>query len=650
MNHAQPSETVLDPLGAQLHLREDALEPLPLGSILPEGWLHTQLVAQANGLTGSLDEFWPDVANSAWIGGDGDGWERGPYWLDGAIPLAFLTGDESLRRKVDNWVTAILKNQTEDGWLGPPATPLPDSGWMGTTKLRHDIWPRTIVVKALIQYHEATGHAGIIPALTRFYRNVECLVENGLILREWARFRWPDFVLGIHWLYRQTGGSWLVQLATDIQQLGFDWRHHFQQFPYDSRVSPIECDLSSHGPNHAMGIKYGPVAYRHTHTTDTELISEALDVLDQLHGQANGMFSCDEHLAGRHPSQGTELCAVTEMMFSLEVAIGITGNLQLADLLERITFNALPATISADMWTHQYLQQVNQIRSVIAEKPVYTSNRGDANVFGLEPHFGCCTANMHQGWPKFTSHLWMKTPRGNLTAVSYAPCRVTTNLDGHPVSVQVSGDYPFSDAFMIEVTNERAHQFELELRVPEWCHAPEIVANGTSVSINTDCHLAHVPISATHMTVNVKFPRNPRIERRSESSASAYLGPLLLALPLEETWTTLVERPEVSDYQVTTDSPWEYALDVDTVDEWQVTMHPADSDAPAFAATPRLECTVRGTDITWDEHRDVAVHPPKVIMDSTQTLRDLRLIPYGNARLRIAEFPILARTTDEEDK
>ena len=77
-----------------LKLVENAFLMLPLGSIRPAGCLHAQLRMQADGLTGHLDEFWPDIADSAWVGGKGEGWERGPYWLDGLVPLAFLLDDE----------------------------------------------------------------------------------------------------------------------------------------------------------------------------------------------------------------------------------------------------------------------------------------------------------------------------------------------------------------------------------------------------------------------------------------------------------------------------------------------------------------------------------------------------------------------------
>ena len=67
----------------------------------PEGWLKRQLEIQAEGLAGNLDRVWPDVRDSAWIGGDREGWERVPYWLDGFIPLACLLRDEDLTDKDD---------------------------------------------------------------------------------------------------------------------------------------------------------------------------------------------------------------------------------------------------------------------------------------------------------------------------------------------------------------------------------------------------------------------------------------------------------------------------------------------------------------------------------------------------------------------
>src|SRR3954447_8523316 len=77
-----------------------AFHPLPLGRIRPAGWLKAQLELQAAGLSGHVDEFWPDIKDSAWIGGKAEGWKRVPYWLDGIVPLAYLLDDPALKAKV----------------------------------------------------------------------------------------------------------------------------------------------------------------------------------------------------------------------------------------------------------------------------------------------------------------------------------------------------------------------------------------------------------------------------------------------------------------------------------------------------------------------------------------------------------------------
>src|SRR5512138_935346 len=104
---------------ARAGLAPTAFHPLPLGSIRPEGWLARQLRIQADGLSGHLDEFWPDVGQSKWFGGTAEGWERAPYWLDGAIPLAWVLEDQRLQGKMRRHVETILAGQRADGWYGP---------------------------------------------------------------------------------------------------------------------------------------------------------------------------------------------------------------------------------------------------------------------------------------------------------------------------------------------------------------------------------------------------------------------------------------------------------------------------------------------------------------------------------------------------
>ena len=100
-------------------LYDPAFRPFPTIEIHPSGWLHRQLEIQAEGLSGHLDEFWPDIHDSQWIGGSCEGWERVPYWLDGFLPLAWLLQRDDLKQKAQRYIDAILDRQCEDGWLCP---------------------------------------------------------------------------------------------------------------------------------------------------------------------------------------------------------------------------------------------------------------------------------------------------------------------------------------------------------------------------------------------------------------------------------------------------------------------------------------------------------------------------------------------------
>ena len=131
------------------------------------------------------------------------------------------------------------------------------------------------------------------------------------------------------------------------------------------------------------------------------------------------------------------------------------------------------------MWAHQYDQQPNQVLCSLRPRH-WTTNGPESNVFGLEPHFGCCTSNFHQGWPKFVSSLWMATPDGGLVAAAYGPSEVKTTVRGDVgVTLAEDTEYPFRDTDHAHRHRRRAQSaFPLLLRIPAWATAAEVTVNG----------------------------------------------------------------------------------------------------------------------------------------------------------------------------
>lgn len=160
---------------------------------------------------------------------------------------------------------------------------------------------------------------------------------------------------------------WLM-LCSLVRNQRIDWYTWYNsEFP--TLAVESNFTMRTHGVNNAEALKEGAVWFRVSGDyaeLDHTIYRQKL--LDTYHGQSSGVFSCDEHLAGLNPSRGTELCTVVELMFSHAKITEIFGHnylLQSADRIEQLAFNALPASMTPDIWQHQYLQQANEIDAAV---------------------------------------------------------------------------------------------------------------------------------------------------------------------------------------------------------------------------------------------------------------------------------------------
>jgi uncharacterized protein len=629
-------------------LTQVAFQPLPLGSVKPAGWLLEQMKLQAGGLSGHLDEFWPDIKDSGWIGGKAEGWERAPYWLDGVIPLAYLTDDPKLKAKVVRWVDYILKHQLPDGWLGPEQSP-PPWGSHGESPNPRDPWPQFIILKALAQYEEATEDPRVIPAMKK---NLQCLDAqlDRIPLYAWNYFRWEDLWVSLFWVYDRDPEPWLLEMAIKVANQGYNWPKHFTNLPVKEKSQG--WNWAGHVVNNAMGLKTDALMYRLTgKSAFQKLALDALDELDRYHGEANGLMSGDECLAGKSPSQGTELCAIVETMFSMETSLSVLGNVEFADRLEKIGYNALPAAFTADYWHHQYVEQANQIISGIFPNPIYATVSPEANLFGLEPNFGCCTANMHQGWPKLASHLWMRSPDGGLAAAIYAPSVVETELSGSPVRIELETDYPFSEDLLFKVKVSKPLEFPLYLRVPEWAKGATLkLPDGKTQNLKSGAFHKLVRQWNGEETMVLHLPMTFKVRAGYQNSVSLERGPLVYSLGLKEQWKVVrpfrVQPPgnPQNDLGALPESPWNYALVLDRDHpEKSLIFQGGDLKGNPFTLEGApIHVTVKGRLLeSWGLDQGAAMPPPQSPVESTQPLEDLTLVPYGSTRLRVTEFPVL---------
>lgn len=632
-----------------------------LAEITPAGWLKQQLEHMQKGSTGHLDEIYDKLKNdNGWLGGAGDNWEETPYWLDGAVPLAWLLRDSILQKKVRRYIEWVIEHQRPSGYFGPITATEKKSGTIsaGNCGDGEDWWPKMVMLKTLQQYYDATGDSSVIGFMQRYFTyQLNSLSTCGLgRWTEWSKARGVENMMIVCWLYSITHDSQLVKLFDLLQKDAYHWDEWFKGRGLLMNAAKIQDDrgvMQRHSVNVAMGIKDPAIQYLRTNDqAHLKTLNTAFDDLMTLHGLPMGIFSGDEDLHGNGLIQGTELCTIVETMFSLENAIRITGDVKYMDALERICFNALPAQTTTDYHYKQYFQLPNQVqvaRGALAFS--VTQSNGMSNVFGTRSGYTCCYTNMHQGWTKFAAQLWHRYQDKGIATFTYSPSQLKTELNGRELTITESTNYPFEDEIRFRVEVKDSLRFPWQLRIPSWCDKAEIFVNGKLMESAAGGRLITIEREwKKNDELLLRLPMNILISRWPANSRTVERGPIVYALKIRENWKK-GSHLEAGDYfSIFPGSAWNFALlqnQVGKPENFQVKIKPFSAAFDWTQASAPVEILAKARSLPLWKMQDGILHQP--VCDRSglyngpadSALKNITLIPYGCTKLRIVAFPVV---------
>lgn len=591
--------------------------------IKPKGWLKKQLEIQAAGLSGNLDKIWSDIKESAWIGGSKEGWERVPYWLDGFIPLAYLLENKDMIERAKKYIDSIVSFQKSDGWI----CPCEDS-----EREEYDTWAVLLISKVLTVYYECSKDDRIPDVIYNVLKNYYDLLMKGEIrLFNWGKFRWYEGLIAINFIYKRCNESWLLELAKILKNQGADyndftelWKRPLNRWRFETHIV-----------NLMMMLKYEALYCELFDADYTDNAEYLYKILKEYNGTPVETFTGDECLSGLSAIQGTELCSVVEEMYSYELLFAFTGDNKWAERLEVVAFNALPATVSDDMWTHQYVQMSNQIAcEKFPGKSLFRTNSSEAHLFGLEPNFGCCTANFNQGFPKLALSAFMFDNNEVISAIPL-PSELKTE-DKHIVLETV---YPFVNSFKYTIYSKS--DFIFKIRIPSF--AEKVKVNNKSV---TDKNLNFAIKANENKEIIITFDTVPYLEERTSGLNTIKCGSFVFSIPIkfekkmyEFTRDGVERKYPYCDYELLPLSDWNYALtgNIFTVFRNNIANIPFSSDEPPVVIKAKAR------KINWgleDGYENVCARVPESL-DAVSDEEEITLYPYGCSKLRITEIPII---------
>lgn len=550
----------------------------------------------------------------------------------------------------------MLASQRPDGYFGPDKDYQPEDGLQRDNSA--DWWPRMVLLKILQQYYSATGDIRVIDFMTRYFHYQHTTLPSRPLghWTFWAEYRSGDNLQAVYWLYNITGDRTLLDLAETIHKQSVDFTGMFTDSDKMTHFNTIHCI------NLAQGLKEPVIYYQQSHDRKhVEAVKKGLCDITAYNGQPQGMYGGDEGLHGNVPTQGSELCSAVELMYSLEKMMEITGDMDFADRLERVAFNALPTQITDDFMAKQYFQQANQVMVTRQPHNFYEDHNHSHTdiVFGTLSGYPCCFSNMHQGWPKFTANLWFATHDNGLAALVYSPSTVTATVaDGRTVTIDEETSYPMDGEITFSISlkdKKEPASFPLHLRVPGWCASPEVSINGTPAEATVSDGI--IILDRTWKdgdSATLSLPMEIRVSRWYENSAAIERGPLVYALRMDENWKKInLEGDDARQfgpyfYEVTSPSKWNYGIPekaLATPEEFfKVHINHSKLNKSFFwnPESAPIEIKVKAKEVKeWSLYNGMAGPMPNSNTRSHAEEEEITLIPYGCTTLRISEFPVL---------
>lgn len=468
------------------------LAPVPIRSVTIDDpfWSPKRDIWRSVTIADCFDKFEKDGAltNFDLVRDGKSGVHHGPEWYDGLI-YEMITGsadmmcerpDPAIEARIDRYIQRIAAAAAKDrdGYINTYTTMKePTHRWGqngGNDRSQHDLYNAGCLVEAAVHYYRATGKIELLQVATRMANHM-CDVMGpppkqnivpGHALSELA-------FAELYALYRSqpelkkqmpfgvTEGRYLELAQFWIDNRGHhDGRKSFGAYDQDDRPITQQDAIEGHAVRAtllASGIT--TIAsmidrddYRQSaHRLWDSMVNRRMYVTGGVGAVAGDEKFGDDYLL---PNNGyLETCAAVGAGFFHERLNLDSGDARYADELERVLFNSALCGVALSGDHYFY------------ENPLEAGKDRSRWSWHACP---CCPPMFLKLMGALPSYIYATDAKGIYVNL-YVGSRLQINLGEQPISLRQETRYPWEGAVKLTVETEQPTEFELSLRVPEWC-------------------------------------------------------------------------------------------------------------------------------------------------------------------------------------
>ena len=495
-------------------------------------------------------------------------------WLEAVFVSLQKNPDNELNKYAENLTEKIISNQEENGYLNSYFTFFEPENKFQNLKVRHELYCAGHLMEAALEHLKLNGTSRFYDAMERYMDHIASTfgIEPG------KKRGYPghqEIELALLKAYEQTGKQKFLDLADYFLSERGSKPHYYDEEERQLKLKEKELDLSDYPSeirdfismlNSGEDKNYNylqahdlPVnqktaeghsvraLYMYTAMADLARIKKDRRMLQAckslwrnivdrriyVHGGVGSShigerFTFDYDLPNDFAY--AETCASIALMFFAERLSRIERNSEYTDIIEKVLYNTILASTSANgkgFFYDNYLE-------CIPEFLVFHQRR-----HGIRDEYhtcSCCPPNITRLIADLGRYIYSSCSEG-INVHQYISSESSFKIDGDSVHLKQHSGFPWKGSSNLTLNKVSGKEFSLFIRVPEWDQNMKVGINGNNVSFKKIKGYAQIKRTWKESDeVSLSFDLKPRVVRSlskvryNVQRACVFRGPLLYCM------------------------------------------------------------------------------------------------------------------------